>query len=284
MRILITNDDGVFAPGIEALARGLLGAFGEEHELLVAAPLTDWSGASSAVGAVWDRESIPFESVDIPGLSRIPVYAVDGPPALCVILACIGGFGPQPDLVVSGINHGVNIGRSALHSGTVGAALTAAQFGLRALAVSVGWHKEDVFWDTAIDLVTRIVPGLIEQEPRTVLNLNVPAVSPEGLKGVRHGNLGTIGLIRSVARENSARPVEGQPIDRTSGAITLTIRDMGGMEGGRDERVEAEPTSDAAALHEGWASLTPIVGVREDFSEAGQAALKTALAALGVTS
>ena len=67
--------------------------------------------------------------MDIPGLAQVPTYGIDGPPALAVIVACIEGFGPRPDLVVSGINHGINAGRSALHSGTVGATLTGAQFG-----------------------------------------------------------------------------------------------------------------------------------------------------------
>ena len=144
MRILITNDDGVFAPGIEALARGLTARFGGMHELVVVAPLVDHSGAGAAVGAVYERESIPFESVQIPGLENLPIYGVDGPPALAVILACIEGFGPRPDMIVSGVNNGMNAGRSALHSGTVGAALTAAQFGLRGVAVSIAWSSDPV--------------------------------------------------------------------------------------------------------------------------------------------
>ena len=181
MRILITNDDGVFAPGIAALARGLHAAFGHEHELVVVAPLTDHSGASAAVGPVYERESIPYEHVDIPGLGDVPTYGIEGSPALSVILACIEGFGPKPDLVVSGINHGVNAGRSALHSGTVGAALTGAQFGVRGLAVSIAWATEPEFWETAVDLACRIVPTLAVAEPATVLNLNVPAVPPDAL-------------------------------------------------------------------------------------------------------
>ena len=81
-------------------------------------------------------------------------------------------------MVVSGINHGVNAGRSALHSGTVGAALTGAQFGVRGLAVSIAWATEPDFWDTAVGLACGIVPVLAEAEPATVLNLNVPAVRP----------------------------------------------------------------------------------------------------------
>ena len=278
MRILITNDDGVFAPGIAALARGLRAAFRDEHDLVVVAPLTDHSGAGAAVGPVYERESIPYEHVDIPGLADVPTYGIDGSPALSVILACIEGFGPRPDMVVSGINHGINAGRSALHSGTVGAALTGAQFGVRGLAVSIAWATEPDFWETAVDLACGIVPVLAEAEPATVLNLNVPAVRPADLRGLRHGTLGRVGLIRSVRPEHTPMPVDGPAIDRTGGAIVLALRGASDEDADRlKERAELEPDSDAALVESGWASVTALVGVRENVSDAGSAALAAAL-------
>jgi 5'-nucleotidase len=278
MRILITNDDGVFAPGIAALARGLAAAFGDRHELLVVAPLVDHSGAGAAVGPVYERESIPYESVEIPGLAAVPTYGIDGPPALAVILACIEGFGPRPDLVVSGINHGINAGRSALHSGTVGATLTGAQFGVRGLAVSIAWGEDPVPWDTPVSLAVGIIPTLAATDPATVLNLNVPAVPSPLLRGLRHGSLGSVGLIRSVRPERTPEPVAGPPIDRTSGVITLALRGMGVAADRAAEQADLEPGSDAALLAEGWATLTPLVGVREDRSASGGRALSDALA------
>ncbi len=278
MRILITHDDGVCAPGIAALARGLHAAFGQEHELVVVAPLTDHSGAGAAVGPVYERESIPYEHVDLPGLADVPTFGIDGSPALSVILACIEGFGPRPDMVVSGINHGINAGRSALHSGTVGAALTGAQFGVRGLAVSIAWATESDYWTTAVDLACGIVPVLAEAEPATVLNLNVPAVHPSDLKGLRHGRLGRMGLIRAVRPEHTPMPVGGDAVDRTGGAIVLTMRGMGGDADRASERAELEPDSDAALVEGGWASLTPLFGVRENVTEGGTAALAAALA------
>ncbi len=278
MRILITNDDGVFAPGIAALARGLHAAFGDEHDLVVVAPLTDHSGAGAAVGPVYERESIPYEHVDIPGLADVPTFGVDGSPALSVILGCIEGFGPRPDMIVSGINHGINAGRSAMHSGTVGAALTGAQFGVRGLAVSIAWASEPDFWETAVGLACGIVPELAGSEPGTVLNLNVPAVRPHELKGLRHGKLGRVGLIRSVRPEHTPMPVEGPAVDRTGGAIVLSMRGMSEDADRLKERAELEPESDAALVEEGWASLTPLVGVREDVTGGGVAALTAALA------
>ncbi len=278
MRILITNDDGVFAPGIAALARGLHAAFGAEHELVVVAPLTDHSGAGAAVGPVYERESIPYEHVDIPGLADVPTYGIDGSPALAVILGCIEGFGDRPDMIVSGINHGINAGRSALHSGTVGATLTGAQFGIRGLAVSIAWATEPDYWETAVHLACGIVPILADAEPATVLNLNVPAVRPSELKGLRHGRLGKAGLIRSVRPEHTPLPVDGPAIDRTGGAIVLTMRGMSEDADRLKERAELEPDSDAALVADGWASLTPLVGVREGISDGHVETLASALA------
>jgi 5'-nucleotidase len=283
MRILITNDDGVFAPGIAALARGLASAFGNGHELFVVAPLVDHSGAGAAVGPVYERESIPFEAVDIPGLAGVPTFGIEGPPALAVILACIEGFGPRPDLVVSGINHGINAGRSALHSGTVGATLTGAQFGVRGLAVSIAWGQDPVPWETPVALAAGIVPALATMPPATVLNLNVPAVAPLDLKGLRHGSLGTVGLIRSVRPESTEFPVAGTPVDPTSGIITLTLRGMGVAADRMAEQAELEPDSDAALVAGGWASLTPLTGVREDRAGSGHEALAAALATYAPT-
>ncbi len=281
MRILVTNDDGVFAPGIAALARGLVASLGSDHEVVVVAPLVDHSGAGAAVGAVYDRESIPYEKVDIPGLADVPVFGIEGPPALAVILACIEGFGPRPDLVVSGINHGINAGRSALHSGTVGATLTSAQFGARGLAVSIAWGEEPIPWETPVSLAAGIVPVMPDLPPATVLNLNVPAVPLDRLAGLRHGALGTMGLIRSVRPEHTPEPVAGMPIDKTARAITLTLRGKGSDSDQATERAELEPDSDAGLLADGWATLTPLWGVREDTSDAGRQALDTALATYG---
>jgi 5'-nucleotidase len=216
--------------------------------------------------------------VDIPGLPDVPTFGIDGSPALSVILACIEGFGPRPDMVVSGINHGINAGRSALHSGTVGAALTGAQFGVRGLAVSIAWATEPDFWETAVGLACGIIPVLADAEPATVLNLNVPAVAPDDLKGLRHGRLGRVGLIRSVRPEHTPLPVDGPAVDRTGGAIVLSLRGASEDADRIRERSELEPDSDAALVEDGWASLTPLVGVRENSSDAGSDALAAALA------
>jgi 5'-nucleotidase len=276
VRILITNDDGVFAPGIEALARGLAARFDGLHELIVVAPLIDHSGAGAAVGSVYERESIPYEAVQIPGLEHVRTYGVDGPPALAVILACIEGFGPRPDMIISGVNNGMNAGRSALHSGTVGAALTAAQFGLRGVAVSIAWATDPVPWETPVTLACNLVPIVGAAHRGTVLNLNVPAVPLSELRGLRHGTLGRVGLIRSVRSERTVDEVHARRAPAMGGAIALTLRGGRGSDQG-EEAAELDPDSDAGLVQDGWASLTPILGVREDGSPGGIDILTKAL-------
>ena len=134
MKVLVTNDDGVGSPGLHALARALVDA---GHDVVVVAPDRDYSGSGAAIGHLHADDHIDVAPVELPGLSGVPAYAVDGPPGLCVLTARLGGFGDPPDVVVSGINPGCNTGRAVLHSGTVGAALTGANFGVRGLAVSI---------------------------------------------------------------------------------------------------------------------------------------------------
>lgn len=134
MNVLVTNDDGVDSPGLHALARALVD---DGHDVIVVAPDREMSGSGAALGQVHLDGGIDARRVDLPRLDGVRAYAVAGPPGLCVLAARLGGFGRPPDVVVSGINPGCNTGRAVLHSGTVGAALTAANFGCRALAVSI---------------------------------------------------------------------------------------------------------------------------------------------------
>ncbi len=137
VRVLVTNDDGVGAPGLAALTRALVGwvdtvatGGGATHEIVVVAPSSNYSGAGAAVGSVEDRTAIPYVRATVEGAEGVEAYGLDASPALSVIAGALGAVGPKPDLVLSGINHGVNVGRSVLHSGTVGAALTASQLGI----------------------------------------------------------------------------------------------------------------------------------------------------------
>ncbi|HLI74065.1 MAG TPA: 5'/3'-nucleotidase SurE [Acidimicrobiales bacterium] len=181
-----------------------------------------------------------------------------------MILACVGGFGPRPDLVLSGINHGINVGRSAMHSGTVGAALTGAHFGLRALAVSIRWGDDPVPWETPATLATTLVPVLEGAPPGTTLNLNTPNVELVRLRGLRHGRLGRGGTIRSAVHDSgeggASVPHVALPAGQT-GTLRLDLTAPG-------TSLRVHPDTDAGLLARGYASLTPLVGVREAGAEA----------------
>ena len=267
MHILVTNDDGVRAPGIAALAAEMAES---GHEVLVVAPMVDYSGAGAAVGPVHSREGVDYQSHVIEGLGDVPTYGIDGPPALAVILACLGSFGPRPDIVMSGINHGVNVGRSAMHSGTVGAALTGAHFGLRSLAVSIKWGDDPVPWSSPARLATSLIPVLAAAPPRTTLNLNVPDVELGALKGLRHGRRGSGGAIRSAIHDTGT--VEPPHMTRPpfpSGTLRLDLTPLG-------SNLDVGPDTDAGLVAHGFASLTPLVGVHE----AGDEAKATMVAAM----
>ena len=167
MRILLTNDDGIAAPGLEVLARNVArwideGPADEVREAIVVAPSVNHSGMSAAVGDVFSHPQRHLRAVIIPGAESLVAYALEAPPALCAILGAVGSFEFQPDLILSGINAGANVGRSVLHSGTVGAILTGAQLGLSGLAVSVQWG-DDVHYDTAGEVAIEVLAGAHER-------------------------------------------------------------------------------------------------------------------------
>ncbi|MGH9091584.1 MAG: 5'/3'-nucleotidase SurE, partial [Acidimicrobiales bacterium] len=266
MRILVTNDDGVHAPGLGAVTRALAGWAanappGEEREVVVVAPLANHSGAAAAVGTVYEREAIAFRPVRLPGAECVRAYGLDASPALSVIVGVLGAFGPRPDMVVSGINLGVNVGRSVLHSGTVGAALTAAQLGLRALAVSMRSGAPEDHWGTAAGLAVDLLPVLSAAPPRTVLNLNVPSVPQGELRGVRRGRISTAGLIKAAADTVHLRPAAGKGEGTEEGEVRLTL---GAAVPSLGDVGDEDPEDDGALIAAGFASLTPLAGVRED--------------------
>ena len=135
------------------------------HEIVVVAPSSNYSGAGAAVGSVTDNTTIAYQRAVIEGRRGVEAYGLDASPALSVIAGALGAVGPKPDLVLSGINHGVNVGRSVLHSGTVGAALTASQLGISALAVSLRVGEGPDPWESAAGLAVTLIPMLAGHRP-----------------------------------------------------------------------------------------------------------------------
>jgi len=133
LRILITNDDGIDAPALPVLASRLAR---EGYDVQIAAPLEGHSGCGASIGKVTEGQIVSISQVSLAGAEGIPAFAVDGPPAFIVLAAVQGVFGERPDVVVTGPNSGLNLGPLTLHSGTLGAAVTAASYRLPGIALS----------------------------------------------------------------------------------------------------------------------------------------------------
>jgi 5'-nucleotidase len=240
VRLLVTNDDGIESEGLHVLAAALADA---GHVPVVVAPDSDWSGASSALGRVDREDFIEINAVELPNRADIEAYAVNGPPALTVLTGRLGAFDVDFDAVVSGINAGSNTGRAVLHSGTVGAVLTAQNFGWSGLAVSVQ-VGDRWYWETAASVACDVLPLLEQAPPRSALNLNVPACPRDRVRGVRWARLAPFGEVRSA--------LEGVG----EGRYQFVLRETG-------SDVEFEPDTDQGLLRDGYASLTTLVGVAE---------------------
>ena len=206
MRIFVTNDDGIDSLGLHILARAML-PFGE---VVVGAPDTEYSGASSSFGALHLIRPELHKS-NIEGIDE--AWSITGPPALCVMFARLGAFGEPFDLVVSGINPGANVGRSVYHSGTIGACLTARNGGINGVAVSQAVDEGDYMgqgieemlknqkWDSAAEIAAIAVEEISTNLPNeaSVLNINVPNLELSEMKGWRETKVGT-DLIRQMTQ------------------------------------------------------------------------------------
>ncbi len=186
MRILLTNDDGLRAPGIEALHAELL----RLGEVFTVAPLEVQSATSHSV-----TFNVPLMARQMRINDRMTGFAIDGRPADCVKLAIENVWPehhpqhPRPDVVVSGMNMGCNVGIHIIYSGTVGAAIEAAFLGLPSIAVSLYVESElnrraydKVRWDVAARHARQAIERCLEHgplQPRSVLNINIPATTSE---------------------------------------------------------------------------------------------------------
>ena len=179
MRILLSNDDGYFAPGLAALASALAEA---GHQVTVVAPERDRSGASNSL------------TLDRPLMVRKTpsgFHYVNGTPTDCVHLAVTGLLPELPEMVISGINHGANMGDDTVYSGTVAAATEGFLLGIPSVAISLvhgGQDRFDTAARVALDLVARCQAHPVA-EP-TLLNVNVPDVPYEVLAGIEVTRLG----------------------------------------------------------------------------------------------
>ena len=253
LRCLVTNDDGIGSEGLRVLA---LVALEAGLDVVVAAPMQECSGASASITAVEEDGRFVVETRTVPGLDEAcAVLAVGGLPAFIALTGMRGAFGPPPDVVLSGINNGPNTGYAVLHSGTVGAALTASTFGARAMAVSVNKRMYSptgagvassaaapTHWETAAEMARQLLPTLLASAAGTVLNLNVPNVPPPEVRGLERARLARFGAVQTNVAE------------RGEGYVKLALAEID---------AEYEPGTDAALIAAGYATITPLTAVCE---------------------
>ncbi|HAZ54135.1 MAG TPA: 5'/3'-nucleotidase SurE [Franconibacter helveticus] len=227
MRILLSNDDGIHAPGIQTLAKALR----EFADVQVVAPDRNRSGASNSLTLESSLRTFTFENGDI---------AVQmGTPTDCVFLGVNALMRPRPDVVVSGINAGPNLGDDVIYSGTVAAAMEGRHLGFPALAVSLNGYQH---YDTAAAVTCTILRALMREPLRTgrILNVNVPDLPLAEIKGIR------------VTRCGSRHPADKViPQEDPRGNTLYWIGPPG-------EKHDAGPGTDFAAVDEGYVSVTPL--------------------------
>lgn len=240
-RVLVTNDDGIDAPGINVLIGELVE---RGYEPFVVAPNADYSGAGTSVlGFSGQSATRHYERRTLDVAPDVEAIALDGPPAMCVLLAMREVFGPMPELVASGINYGLNVGTSVTHSGTVSAAMAAGRWPVPALAVSadVDWTVEDnqPRYDTAASLAVDVL-DVLSRSTSNVVNLNVPNCDLSAVRGVRSATLSAVTRFRSNVLSDTGSALEMEYI--STGA-------------------EVEPGSDTALVEQGYAAITSLTGI-----------------------
>ena len=197
MQILLTNDDGIFAKGIEALYQDLA----TEHEVVVVAPETEQSAVGHAITFL-----DPLRVKEVNRNGRFFGYALNGTPADCVKLGLRELVKSPPHVVVSGINMGANVGENIIYSGTVSAATEAAMMGFPSIAVSIASFVNTDF--TAATQVTLKLLRLIEKHglpPKVYLNVNVPNVPPGSIRGIRLTHQGSLSFTETYDRRIDPR-------------------------------------------------------------------------------
>ncbi|MCE8041467.1 5'/3'-nucleotidase SurE [Halomonas desiderata] len=225
-RLLLSNDDGVHAPGLRALYDAL-----EPHaRLRVVAPDRDRSGASNSLTL---NRPLALTALDN------GFHCVDGTPADCVYLGVNGIWDERPDLVISGINHGGNLGDDVLYSGTVAAAMEGRNLGMPAIAMSLVGSRH---FDTAGRVAASLIGAAdrLSLPPRSLLNVNVPDLPWEEIRGFRVTRMGY--------RGPAERPME---VRDPRGRLRYWIAAVGQSADDGDD-------TDFAAIEAGYVSITPL--------------------------
>ena len=232
MRILLTNDDGIEAPGLKALYE----AVRPMGEIAVSAPDMQKSAAGHSISL-----NVPFKVVKFPWLDVPYSFQVSSTPADCVRTAVLKLLPWKPDLVISGINQGANYGSLILYSGTVAAAAEAVLLGIPAMAVSLTSHTHKDFSVSA--RFSKMLVGWIGERglpPDVFLNVNVPPLPLASIKGV------------SLTHQGQFRHIDDlEPHQELESHFSYILNSP-------NEPHEEHPQSDVAKVQEGYISVTPL--------------------------
>lgn len=184
MRLLLTNDDGINAKGLYELAKELQ----KEHDIIIAAPCSQRSacGHSITLTTPIDVEEVKLQAI------KGKAYSIDGTPADCVRIGIDKLSEEKIDMVVSGINSGFNLGTDVIYSGTVSAAIESAIYKIPSLAISVEIKKDEEKYETAAKYAAEVLRkvNLKDIEGDVVLNVNVPLIPEEQIKGMKVCKIG----------------------------------------------------------------------------------------------
>jgi 5'-nucleotidase len=234
-RLLLVNDDGVSSVGIFALKQALA----VDHDVTVVAPDRPQSATGHAITL-----HKPLRLAHVQLRDGSPAWACSGTPSDCATLGAIEAMADNVDMVVSGINHGPNLGWDVHYSGTVSAAIEAVAMGFPGLALSVASWDEKIHWETAGGIAAKLVAWLTAHPlpPFTVLNVNVPNVAPGDVRGVRVCKQGRRQYVDRIQKRDD--PL-GRPYYWLAGSLA-------------EEAHLAEPDSDVRAVSEGFVSIVPI--------------------------
>ena len=227
--------------------------------MLVVAPADDRSGSGAAIGKLYRDRPLPVTEHTWEDHPDIVVRSIDAPPATAVLAACLGAFGDVPDLVVAGINPGANTGHLVIHSGTVGAALTAAGLDVPAIAVSTRWstHRGQYHSETTAALLDARPSIGSSSQPNAApsSSINVPNLPLDEVLGVQETELAPHGEVWVASA------------DASSGDLKLDVKG----------RADAAPGTDVAAVASGYVSVTPLRSVARAASTGAADAVSAAL-------
>lgn len=239
--VLLSNDDGVTAPGLLALAQALR----EVAEVAIIAPEHNWSAAGHSKTMHKPLRARPIRLAD-----GTEALMTSGSPSDCVALGLLGLLERQPDLVVSGINLGANVGSDLTYSGTVAAAMEAVISGVSAIAISLDTYEAQDY-SAAAHFASYLVGRILQVRPRErlLLNVNVPALVEQEIKGVKITRLGQRLYRDALVERRDPR-----------GRLYYWI-------GGNPPEGVPEEGTDIGALAEGHISVTPVLLDLTDYSK-----------------